>query len=688
MNEIRPKLESLKIFASQLTKPSAESDKIKTEALKLLTEFETSLKGKNLDNRSWNEIYETIQPFNKLDLSVKTGLIGVITSIFAKTIPPKEQVDKLIAYVDEKRIASQINQEKTEVKRELATYLEEKKPLSVPDVLKFIQDSRAKNPRYSLSIKDEFALWKELLTDKIQKLESSNSSSAATELISLQEHLKVCKEETFTFSSLIQKSQTKQGPSGVTILQPKSQNFDGDAIEQLRAQRLFRLHNLQQEYKQSLADPNSQVAGKYFQPVCAWYVGSSINEKSYLEIEMQSIGNQYGIQTISDWRLDDDSNPLPVDERYKTDFLLDPKPFIQLLGPSVGIGCQSEFNQDFVDFSQKGEARFPRMKTPNMQEKKRFYENVADFRSKRSEVWKQVIENSETTIPLLGPTFMHDYALKAVAFASTLGAAPVMNLTYNEGGNTLIGQRASGPYVIIGKDSYDVSKKLMEDDLGRQMSDAEVRMAFAVDYGVSIENVHFVEQPGDFHLDMSMAIVGENTILLNDAVEAQHLFAKNQDEWLQEFAKDVRQEAEKNSEFKGDKNVIEAHITDTMSTFENYRKEETQQAKTRKQLEDIAEQDLKKQGFKVIRAPGRFHYNARQPAMNLFNFVSVKTPNSKNVVVSLGCINKEYEGRFKQMLIDNSDQKIDDFHFLGLVPSQDCLLRGGGISCRTKLIPQ
>jgi hypothetical protein len=685
MNAIRPKLESLKIYASQLAQPTADSDKIKTEALKTLTELETFLKDKTLDNRSWNEIYETIRPFNKLDLSVKAGIIGTITSIFTKTVPPKEQVDKLIAFVDEKRIAAQINQEKAEAKGELATYLEEKKPASVSDVLKFIQDSRMKNPRYSLSIKDEFELWKELLREKIQKLGSSSSSSAATELIFFEKHLKACVEETFAFSSLIQKCQTKQGPSGVTVLQPKFKDIDDASI---RLQRLFRLHNLQQEYQKSIADPNCQVTGKYFPPVCAWCVGSTAAEKGYLEIEMQAIGNQYGILTIADWRLDEDSNPLQINEGYKTDFMLDPKSFTEYFGPS-GITHLYEFNQDFVDFSKNGQARFPRMKTPNTQEDKNFYENIAAFRSDRSKIWKQVIEDaSDTPLLFLGPSFVNDYAFKAVGLASTLGAVPVMNLTYNEGGNTLIGQRASGPYVIIGKDSYDVSKKFMEKDLGRQMSDEEVRMAFAVDYGVSKESVYFVEQPGDFHLDMSMAIVGENTILLNDAVEAQNLFAKNQDEWLQELAKDVREEAEKNPVYAGNRQMIEQGIAYTMSNFEQYQNEEIRQAKTRKQLEDIAEQDLIKQGFKVVRVPGRFHYNARQPAMNLFNFVGVKTPNGKNIVVSLGCINKEFEKHFEQALTANSNQKIDAFHYLSLVPSQDCLLRGGGISCRTKLIPQ
>ncbi|MBI3236977.1 MAG: hypothetical protein HYZ48_04685 [Chlamydiales bacterium] len=102
---------------------------------------------------------------------------------------------------------------------------------------------------------------------------------------------------------------------------------------------------------------------------------------------------------------------------------------------------------------------------------------------------------------IIGLPWTDDLGKKSVKLALSLGATPVMNLTYSEGGNTLIGSRKDGSrFVIIGKDSYEFSKFLMEKDLGREMTDDEVRMAFAIDYGVKKEDLFFVEQPGDFHL--------------------------------------------------------------------------------------------------------------------------------------------------------------------------------------------
>lgn len=124
-----------------------------------------------------------------------------------------------------------------------------------------------------------------------------------------------------------------------------------------------------------------------------------------------------------------------------------------------------------------------------------------------------------------------------------------------------------------------------------------------------------------------------------------------------------------------------------MQQFTNFKQEETQEAPVRKKMEDITESHLKKHGFNVIRVPGRFNFNSRNPSMNFFNMVTAKTPKGKNIAVLLGCENEEYKKYFIELLEKNSDRKIDEFHFLSLEPSKECLIRGGGISCRTKTIP-
>src|SRR5262245_53114498 len=111
MNEIRPKLDALRSYASDLRKPGKkQTDQIKKEALAALAALETIIKEKNFDVVSWHEIYETIQPFNALDLSTPGSIIGTIQSIFTKTVSPKEQVSKLITFVDQKRKDSLILQ--------------------------------------------------------------------------------------------------------------------------------------------------------------------------------------------------------------------------------------------------------------------------------------------------------------------------------------------------------------------------------------------------------------------------------------------------------------------------------------------------------------------------------------------------------------------------------------------------
>ena len=61
-------------------------------------------------------------------------------------------------------------------------------------------------------------------------------------------------------------------------------------------------------------------------------------------------------------------------------------------------------------------------------------------------------------LPTLGVPFNDDLSSKGIALSSSLKTPPIMNLTYNEGGNALTGLRNGQPYVIIGLDSYAASK--------------------------------------------------------------------------------------------------------------------------------------------------------------------------------------------------------------------------------------
>jgi hypothetical protein len=694
--EMRSTLDNLKRYASDLAVPEkTKTDETKRKAIDALSTLENSLKDKELDYVMWEEIYDTIHLYSEIDLTPKqANFFKKVQNVFSAQVNPNQKVQALCTFVNKKRaesISSQFKREEAKVVHEMQGYIQtlaksKTETFSVSEVMQQIQENRVKNPRLFLSLKDEFNIFKGLLSERVKSLEkdpTSKSGELAHSLASLSKLSQLCQEEPFTLPSLVQKSE-KRNQSGMIVLQPNSKDLDKAAIERLRMQRLFRLENLQETYQQSLENPKNEITSKFFDPTYAWYVGAHSYEEQPIELEMQVVGKKYGIQTISDWREDLGPNPVEAAQNFRTDLTLNCQLFSQG-SEDISGGNLGEFNQDFVDFSKNGEVRIPRFRQAG--EKASLGDAIQEFRIKRQEAWRKIYEqNPNALIPWLGKPFEDAFSLKAIALASSLNAVPVMNLTYNEGGNTLMGKNATGPYVIIGRDSVDVSKALMEKDLGHKMTEAEVRMAFAIDYGIKSENVFFVEQPGDFHLDMSMAIVGKNTVLLNDAVEAQLMFEEQRQKMLDNNIKQAKNDAL--GMYKGDINLQNTYVQEIAETLMKYTQEEVEQAYVRKSFEDITARDLEMQGFTVVRVPGRFHYSARLPAMNLFNFVAVQTPKGQNLVVMMGCIDDEYEKLFKTILTEHSDQEIDAFHFLNLQASRDCLARGGGISCRTKTISQ
>ena len=251
---------------------------------------------------------------------------------------------------------------------------------------------------------------------------------------------------------------------------------------------------------------------------------------------------------------------------------------------------------------------------------------------------------------------------KAIELASALDATPVMSLTYSEGGNTLIGTYNDGSmYVIIGKDSYAVSKLLLEEDLGRLASEQEVKMAFAIDYGVSIDDLYFIEQPGDFHLDMNMAIIGDGIIAVNDVEWAREVFEPEND-------------ALRNQHMPG----LTKEYVQTRGALALQQK---------KMLEDKAAADLEAQGFQVVRVPGRFEFEhySRESKMNFFNMVTATTPNDEKIIIAMGVPSEKYVTLFMKM-IEIGGVDVKAVYFLDPHHSEQSLQLHGGISCRAKTI--
>ncbi len=666
------KLESLEKYSNQLHRRQLPNrEEVKGMAVKAIEELYAELENKDLSFEECNRIYEVIHLFADLDLTSNTSRVAWLTKKVYSAIWGTP-TDNLITFLNQKRAdftKKLFDEEKSRVTREhqlwIQSFIRSPDPsIDQNSVRKYIIGRRHANPRIILSLQDEIQLLRRLGEQQLSGLqEQLRPGARAREGVeNLERILDVLEQPLFTLEDSINAAlQKEKHTTGATILKPDAASLKQNSIDQLRMQRLCRLENLEKVYLESLDRPNATVASKAFEPTSAWYVGAFRGSKPFSNFgsEMQQIGQENGIKVISDIRIGYLTS-VEITENESTDLMLDCEPILA----SHNIDALGAFPQDFVDFSRNGEIRIPAMKQPKV--KIELDEHLKKNRIVRSPEWKDVMDSlgDQAPVQYLGAPFINNLSTKAIALASSLNIVPVMNLTYNEGGNTLIGKKGDKPYALIGKDSYFVSKLLMENDLGRHVAHHEVVMAFAIDYGMHMDNIHFIEHPGDFHLDMSMAIVG-NTILLNDAEAAQNLFAEEQQKRL---AEQIEQDP------------------DLEIDYRLFHEQEVLESGVRKNVEDATERDLRELGFNVVRVPGRFHYNSREPAMNFFNMVTAETPNGDNIVVMLGCVG-DYAKIFEQTLRRYSDREIDQVYFLDLKSSQECLEKGGGISCRTKTIP-
>ena len=625
-----------------------KKERAKEQVIGAIYELQVQLKQTHRTPEEWVKIFDTILEYRDINLSLPANrLIDSVKRVFRDVIhgSPEKVVRSMLKYVEHERAESITSFQQAEVKK-VKEYWKNyflAGQVDATRVPELILQRRAQTPCIILTLQEEVGLIREV----IEELKMPQLAPFARALT----------PELFSVKTSLQPGQ---------LIELKEKSVDAHSINSLRIRRMYRLMHLQEVYDASKGDERRQVAGKFFPPTHGWFVGGfqRMPQFSLLEIEMQKIARENGMVVMGDWRLDEDMAPVAVTDENRLDVMVDNRPLIKAKGSDV-IG---PFVQDMVDFSRGGEVRVPCLKHPTqgMGLSADISTRILQFRAERSPEWEEIIADPEANPEVQGAVFVNQLALKPVALADSLNCQPVMNLTYNEGGNSLIGRRGAQPYVIVGLDTFAVSKDLMERDLNRSVSDEEVRLALAIDYGVLVENIYLVEQPGDFHLDMSMAIVGENTILLNDSVQAYEMFKDEQQEWAQNMCQAYP--------YYGD------DISDQVAAAEK-------ESVKRKRMEDITERQLRKKGFNVIRVPGKFLYMGTAPAMNLFNMVTAQTPEGKNIVVMLGCVSDRYKNMFTEIMNTHSDVKIDQFYFLDVKSSQESLTRFGGISCRTKTIP-
>lgn len=272
-------------------------------------------------------------------------------------------------------------------------------------------------------------------------------------------------------------------------------------------------------------------------------------------------------------------------------------------------------------------------------------------------------------------------ALGAIA----LGADAELRVTgsYLEGGNVLVGRRATGePYALVGKDSLEATRYLLERDLGRRPDDAKVLAVIAADLGVAPKDVVPVEQPGEFHLDMAMSLLPGGRVLVNDSRQAQALQAQ------QARARHLEAEPKRPPDGASPRRL--ARFEEDLAAW----KEEGQwlekaitraggEAVRRAALEAKAAADLQAAGLSVHRIAGAFPRITGQEPMNFLNGERGLNARGEQFLVTLGG-DPAFERHFVEALAKVEPGTVR-VHFLDRELTAPTLNAMGGLSCRAKL---
>lgn len=256
-----------------------------------------------------------------------------------------------------------------------------------------------------------------------------------------------------------------------------------------------------------------------------------------------------------------------------------------------------------------------------------------------------------------------------------------------EGGNLLVGSWPDGrAYALVGRDSLAVSRSILEGDLGREVSDQELRAFVAADLGVEPEAVHPVEQPGDFHLDMHMVPVNPGEVVLNDAYEAAAL----QVQWLREDVEAGRPPYPELDPLDDDNDDKIADYEKRMrkwSSFKDRVEERIVEIEAHAErvapFEERARRDLEAAGLTVHRMAGAFH-DGRYPTMNFLNLEHAQNRHGERFAILLGG-DPRAEAYVTEKLNDEFDCGYSRLHFLDRRNTTSTLQDQGGISCRVKL---
>lgn len=317
------------------------------------------------------------------------------------------------------------------------------------------------------------------------------------------------------------------------------------------------------------------------------------------------------------------------------------------------------------------------------------------------------------------------------------------NFLYNEGGNTLKGT----DFAIVGKDVLGLNRRALQRELYEmgvhfdenqnvyfkekksipelrvtpndpeeeanfanesyeidkqfsQVTEAQMKALLQLDFGV--KDAFFIEQ-SEYHLDVNAHLVDpENkVIVLNDSLLAYEQMVGIARKRIDELS------SSKTPPLKGEKDSLAPLADDATSAPASQRASQDREfipherldereklylkdAKLRKRYEDLAESDLKAQGFTVKRAPGCFsQLENESPIMhqiNFFNFVTFTNGEGQPCIIALGC-DEDYQKLFREFASNHLPQVAgQNIYFAPEKVSKRLLKEGGGIHCILQML--
>lgn len=413
-------------------------------------------------------------------------------------------------------------------------------------------------------------------------------------------------------------------------------------LDQLRQERRRELKTGQER---PVAPPVSKDASN--NPECMHMAWDPADRSSFHFItQMAEIGKVEGFRVVADC-------PQGQQRRFQRRL---PQEVADHITTVSNPGSHDTWTEDHGEFTQGGELVVPAI----LAEDAPIEDWIMEHRGRRySEAEKEGLPRPGADYGSLGTVNDRQSQQELIASALASGLPKIkMAVSYVEGGNFLTGKKPDGtPFALVGKDSVAVTREVMREAGRRLTSDRDAVDQIARDYGLKPGQVTAVEQPGEFHLDMSMALAGPGQVVLNDARKVADI----QKDWVEE------------------------HYQNKWFTWGKRAQLEAIEARAKKLAvyEDMVERDLRKAGLQVFRVPGCFAESVANREMNFMNLRQGVNEQGQPFAVSLGG-DERAEKMFAHTLLEDIPSGYHRVHFLDRDLTADTLALNGGIKCRTK----